>query len=508
MIAWEQQHPEACARILDDGKFFGFRQVGQAKLERFTRFVLVPAVRDADQDAADSRGSPIYQLMELVVRSVLAQNEALTQFKARAQQEYGRLMSPDGVPQLHDLEARLTGVLRSYVPQAEVLLEWLAPDQIEIPMPKAQVHLVEDGFTASVDRVGHGLQRAFILSLLQILAGSLYETGTAGEPTETVGRTAVLPDLILAIEEPELYQHPSRQRYLCRVLRSLADGSIVGVARRTQVVYCTHSPLFVEISSFDNLRRFHKVPNPADPAKPLVTSVRSATIAEVAATLGAIQDIPPRAPFTGESLLSRLIPLMGPLVNEGFFGDAVVLVEGEEDRAAVLGCALLADIDLEAKGVAVVPCGGKTNLDKPLIIFQRLGIPTFVVFDSDSAKGAEGHPAANRSLQRLVGLSEVQDFPETQVSDSFAVFDPELTRVLRDRCGEDLYSGTVERFQNEFGYANGDACRKSPRFVRELLAECQRRGEGCAELTEVVRRIERLAAHRGTIRQAAGFAAQ
>ena len=48
-----------------------------------------------------------------------------------------------------------------------------------------------------------------------------------------------IPNLVLAVEEPELYQHPSRQRHLASVLRRLAEGSISSVAHRTQVVY-TH----------------------------------------------------------------------------------------------------------------------------------------------------------------------------------------------------------------------------------------------------------------------------
>lgn len=501
MQTWEREHSEVSVPMLDDGRFFGFRQVGQSRLERFTRFVLVPAVRDAEQDAADARGSPIYQLMELAVRSALGRNAALAEFRARAQEEYGRLVSPETIPQLHDLETRLTSILRSYVPSAAVLLDWLAAEQIDIPLPKAQVRLDEDGFTAPVDRVGHGLQRAFILSLLQILASSLAEPTQEEEiteTTETVGTIAVMPDLILAIEEPELYQHPNRQRYLCRILRSLADGRLPGVARRTQVLYCTHSPLFVDIANFDSVRRFHKMPNPGDSTQPLVTSVRSVSAVEVAAALAAVQDPPPGAPFTRESLLSRLVPLMGPVVNEGFFGDVVVLVEGEEDRAAILGCAMQMGIDLEARGVAVVPCSGKTNLDKPMIIFRRLGIPTYVIFDSDSTRGPNGHPATNRSLQRLLGISAVVDFPGTQASDGFAIFDTNLSSVMQARLGEELYAGIVERFVGEFGYANADACRKSPMFVRALLEEGRQQERNFDELAQAVNRIVNLVPPRVT----------
>ncbi len=61
----------------------------------------------------------------------------------------------------------------------------------------------------------------------------------AGEPsTETAEEvsTTNMPNLILGIEEPELYQHPNRQRHLSRILLLLAEGSIRGVAEKTKLI--------------------------------------------------------------------------------------------------------------------------------------------------------------------------------------------------------------------------------------------------------------------------------
>ena len=49
MRNWEEQHPEHCVRIRDDGQFFGFTQVAQGYLGQHTKFIYVPAVRDASQ---------------------------------------------------------------------------------------------------------------------------------------------------------------------------------------------------------------------------------------------------------------------------------------------------------------------------------------------------------------------------------------------------------------------------------------------------------------------------
>lgn len=54
--------------------------------------------------------------------------------------------------------------------------------------------------------------------------------------------------LILAVEEPELYMHPTAQRTIRRVLRAISDGN-------DQVLFTTHSPLLVDVTYFDEIIR-------------------------------------------------------------------------------------------------------------------------------------------------------------------------------------------------------------------------------------------------------------
>ena len=502
MEQWEQQYPDKCKPIPDDGKFFGFRQVGQARLEKFTRFVLVPAVRDAEEDAADSKGSAIYQLMELVVRSALERNKKFASFRTKVQEEYASLLSPEAIPQLNELQTRLTSILQSYVPTAAVILKWITGDQVSLPMPRTQVRLLEDRFEAPVDRVGHGLQRAFILSLLQNLASTVGELAAPSESLTEKSeseRVLLIPDLILGIEEPELYQHPNRQRHLSRILYQLSTGQIPGVAKRTQVIYCTHSPLFVDIARFKCVRRLQKVVHPENPELPFITNAHTADPDAIAKQLQSVQDPPSTKPFTTGSLTSRLATVMTPIVNEGFFGDVVALVEGEEDRAVLLGCSQLMGIDLEARGIAVIPCSGKTNIDKPFLVFSALKIPTYVMFDSDSDKGNDGHPEANRSLQRLLNSEPIVDFPQTIVTAGFAICDPNLSTLLKLKSGDDIYVAVAESFVKEYGYKCQDDCKKTPAFVKTLLENMAADGRTFDELTTIIQQLLRLVPSREAI---------
>jgi energy-coupling factor transporter ATP-binding protein EcfA2 len=491
---WEQEHPEDNVRDRDEGQFFGFNEVAQGYLGRFTKLISVPAVRDATTDAAEGRGSAITELMDLVVRSTLAQREDIRQLREETQTRYREIVDAAATGSLQQLEGRLNTTLKSYVSDAAVQLAWLPPDEISIPQPRADVKLSEDGYAAAVERTGHGLQRAFILTMLQHLAVARPQSqeeqgGTeTAKSEETVEATtdnteaAVFPDLVLSIEEPELYQHPSRQRHLASILGQLANGTIAGVANRTQVIYATHSPLFVGIDRFHQVRIFRKVDG--DPDKPRLTAVRSVDGNAIARELWEATDPQPPDVFTWETLEPRLRSILTPFMGEGFFADVAVLVEGEDDRAAILGCAHLMGHDLESRGIAVIPCGGKSNLDRPLVIFRSFGIRCFVLWDGD-AGDPRAHPTENRRLLRLVGEAP-EDWPDTKIKGTFACFKRTLEATLRQEIGDGLFHEVLGQCQTEFTIPKREHAQKNPVVIGELIRRSESRGGTCTTLRSIV----------------------
>ena len=239
LTEWERQNPTKCSRERDNEQFFGFTGVGQGYLGRHTRFIHIPAVRDASEDAIEKRGSSVTEIMDLVVRSASAKRQDLAEFGKSTQERYKEIMNPQNLSELRDLEKVLSSTLQAYVPAAEVLLQWSEFADITIPGPEAQVKLREDDYESKVERTGHGLQRAFIVTMLQhLVAARVPESpgdDTASPDDNHAPVTELkLPSLVLAIEEPELYQHPSRQRHLASVLLKLATVAIPGVAQNTQ----------------------------------------------------------------------------------------------------------------------------------------------------------------------------------------------------------------------------------------------------------------------------------
>lgn len=503
MHHWELAHGDRCTRQRDEGQFFGFTEVGHGYLGRFTRLVTIPAVRDAAEDASEGRGRPITEILDLVVRATLASHEEITKLKHEAQKQYDDVMAEGAAKELDGLENQLTETLQTYVPDAAVDLQWITEGGVEISMPKADVRLVEHGYPTAVARTGHGLQRAFILTMLQHLtaiqswpAGS--ESTEKSEATEAETETPVrsatytMPSLVLAIEEPELYQHPSRQRHLANILLKLASGIVPGVAKITQVLYSTHSPLFVGIDRFNQVRVLRKVANV--PEKPQITKVVEVGGDEMARALWEACDRrdrngKPVPEFTWDTLRGRLQPIMTPWMAEGFFADVVVLVEGEDDRASVLGAALARNYDFESLGVAVIPAGGKSSLDRPCLIFQRFGIPTYVIWDSDRNKG-NAKPRENHILLRVVGAPPC-DWP-CGVSDKYACFETKLEDTVRREIGLQKFDYMLEELQGKFGYTSKEDAIKNPYVFGELLRQARSEGATSPTLDAIIDSIVKL----------------
>src|SRR6267143_2423392 len=84
LTEWEDGHPDSCSRMEDEGQFFGFKEVGQGYLGQFTKFIPIPAVRDASAEAEEGKGSAITELIDLVVRSSLLTRKDLQELKDSA----------------------------------------------------------------------------------------------------------------------------------------------------------------------------------------------------------------------------------------------------------------------------------------------------------------------------------------------------------------------------------------------------------------------------------------
>lgn len=475
LSTWEAENPDKCVPSRDSGQFFSFAKNGSGSLAPYTDYLRIPAVRDATEDAVEGRNSSITQLMDVVVRGVLDTREEVAKFRTQTQAQYEEVLYPTLMPELEGLQARLRSTLSDFAPTSELVLQWSDPAQVNIPLPQAEVRLAEDGYQAAIQGTGHGLQRAFIFTMLQHLATT--EEDSVGGPGAA---SPTGPTLVLGIDEPELYQHPSRQRHLARILRRLATGDTQGVAAHTQVLYTTHSPLFIGLDWFDQVRVLRKVS--AGRQGPKMTTARSADMDSFAEELWEATGRA-GAKFTSRTLRPRLASMMTPWMNEGFFADVVVLVEGEDDRAAILGAAEASAVDFDSLGIAVIPCSGKTNLDRPLVIFRQLDIPVYVVWDGDKGE-KDARSGVNKHLCRLLGRPE-EEWPRF-LDESAACFEVKLEKTLRDEIGGQ-FDAYREQSQLELGLDNQSL--KNPGLVAHILKRAANDGKSSSSLSVIVNNI-------------------
>jgi putative ATP-dependent endonuclease of the OLD family len=495
---WEANHPEQLVLLPDDGQFFGFQNNSRGKLQRHTSFVFIPAVREASADAADSKTSVIGKLLEILVRSQILQRPDILAFKAQMTEAYQALVSAENMPELGALAGTLTADLRGLYQDAEVSLNWREIGEMPVPLPMADVFLKDDGFGGPVDRQGHGLQRAFIFTLLQHLARTTVpEAGDAlvegevdgddGTPAAAVVQT---PTLILAIEEPELYQHPTKQRHFAEVLRGLSSGTLPGVQGHTQVIFGSHSPMFISMGKADEVRLTRRSPSPDSELKQC--TLQALDLATVAQRLERGWG-KPAGTFNAETLMPRL-HILGAELAEGFFANGVILVEGRSDKAALSATARMLGVSLEAAGIAILSAEGKANLDRPYVIFRELGIPTFMLWDCDQQlPEAKRTPAIDLALSKLAKPDDQFDAAPTYdlISDCYAHFEKTLEHKLKEELTPEVHAVCLEAACEQFGVQPSNDTQKIPEIVYQTILRAREHGRESEMLKNLVRAMWR-----------------
>ncbi len=499
LVAWEAAHQEHLVLLPDDGQFFGFQNNSRGKLQRHTSFVFIPAVREASADAADGKTSVIGKLLELLVRSQILLRPDVQAFKQQMSEAYQALVSAENMPELGRLAGTLTSDLKGLYQDAEVALNWREVGEMPVPLPMADVLLKDDGFGGPVDRQGHGLQRAFIFTLLQHLARIVVPevaTETADEPLDESDSThgalpaPQAPTLILAIEEPELYQHPTKQRHFADVLRNLSSGMLPGVQGHTQVIFGSHSPMFVSMGKADEVRLVRRAASEGSAFKECV--VQALNIGSVASTLGRGWDKPDGA-YTAQTLLPRL-HILGSELSEGFFANGVILVEGRSDKAALTATARMMGVSFEAAGIAILSAEGKANLDRPYAIFNELGIPTFILWDCDQNQPVgKRSPATDLALSKLANpTGQFASAPNSDlIAANYAHFENTLEHRIKTDVTPGVFQSCLEAACEPFGVQPSNDTQKIPEVVYQTLAAAQNEGHESEMLKNIVRAMWR-----------------
>ncbi len=338
----------------------------EQRLARRIAYVLIPAATDmAQQVGVMARDSALRRLVGGLLGPAVEQ--ARDAWLARHRTVLDELTESvtAGVGLATDQHVgRINERLAELLPRTTVEIAPSMPDWRPTADPTLRTNVVIDGARHDVSRQGHGVQRAVMMAMLQALAPQAAREGTdedaiAADPG---------PALVIAIEEPELYQHPVRARHFARSLTRLSQSE------GTQVCLATHSPYFVRPEQFAGLRRLTLEHG--------CSRLTSTSIIELAA----VSEL-------DEARVQKRLELELPnAFSEGFFADLALLVEGDTDRVVFETLAEGLGTPLDAVGIAVLAVGGKENLRLAVELLERLGTPTFVAVDGDAFGADRKHP--------------------------------------------------------------------------------------------------------------------
>lgn len=367
MDAWESESSNSSRLVdIDDANashLFGF--TGSAYLGQRFRMILVPAAADlASQVGSTNKGTVLSDIVGSAIASALrtATNNWQEENKEQLDQLHDSVRETMGHA-TRGHEQLINDYLTQYVTDARLrLIGVLDAPQLR-PSASVNVEVTTNGQSFGVERQGHGVQRAVMMAAIQSMARSGELTESADDEAQSLSAPAVL----LAIEEPEIYQHPVRARHFAQVLREVSSRPSI------QVLIATHSPYFVLPEQLEGVRRFTN-----DGVSTEVLGISLQNIAERIAARGSHssdRELERVRKFTHKELPGEF--------SEGLFSDAVVLVEGDTDRAVFQGLAELMQISLDARGVSVISVGGKGGLEIPYHILRLLQIPCHLVFDGD-----------------------------------------------------------------------------------------------------------------------------
>lgn len=462
--AYEEAHPGECEFLPSEDQFYGFSK-GANKLSRFVQWVYVPAVKDATKENIEAKNTALGKLLARTVRSKVKFEDELKALRDDTLERYRKILSAQQGA-LDEVSKSLSTRLAEWAhPNATARLAWTedSKNSVRVEDPAARLFAGEGTFEGDIARFGHGLQRSYLLALLQELAS---------------GDDAGAPRLILACEEPELYQHPPQARYLSDVFVKLAEGN-------AQILVTTHSPYFVSGRGFESVRLVRRISGQK------YSEIGWAAFSDISETYTKV---------TGEKMpdnaqVARLHQALQPHLSEMFFAPRIVLVEGLEDMAYITSWLHLSGMwdDYRRSGCHLVPASGKSWQIEPLIVAQKLGIPCFAIFDSDgdktNAKERARHEIDNKAILSLVGGDVSVPFPtDTAWGKAFVQWPTNLGDTFRSEIGEAVWDAAYHHATDGLGNPLG-SFKKYAMHIGAHLEKLSADGVKIASLDSVCARL-------------------
>lgn len=348
--------------------FHELKSKGMKELQRILpKTLYVPAFEAIDKQTKFMKTNLFGDLLQLSFQQIEENNE-FKMWETRYKNLTERIFVGNSrLQEIKNLEDHLTYYIKEILP-TNIVLSFNLPEVKDFILDAFELQL-DDGVVTSVSQKGHGAQRAVIWSLLRNYLD--------------VRQSNATNNTLFLVEEPELYLHPQAQRVMLRTLNSLAETE--------QVLYSSHSPIFVDLENISAIR--------------LVRKQKNATQIYQFAKLGA-----------DETSLIRMIKWMGDAHNELFFAKSVILYEGATEKVILANMnetpiTDVGDPNLQKKitsaqtldqlGCQLISTGGKFAMPFFTRLLIEAQIPFFVIYDHDSSSNLD-HKETNEHIKNRI----------------------------------------------------------------------------------------------------------
>jgi putative ATP-dependent endonuclease of OLD family len=335
-------------------------------LQKATKFLLIPAVRDASSDhyahllEQTLHAHGLSSLMPRNAGGTTKQYRQLKKVRDTIQKEIIPYVDSTLIPQLTKVfsfppEHRFELSFDVSVPE---ISSWISSN-LKLGFQLGDATKKESAILPLKD-AGTGVQSAVLLALHHI------RTEAAKNPTKTY---------YLAIEEPESYLHPQHQRELFANIRARESENLFAIVT-------THSPYIVADADFTSIGIVRKSDRFSSLHVPAVVSDHDAEV------------------------FNRFSDEVNSLL---FFADKVVLVEGDSDRA-VLRALLKKKYGPRHHRISIIVAGGNQQFSpylKMLRCWKTLKIPFLVVTDFDSLTKENGRAILRGTEDAGVAVANV-----------------------------------------------------------------------------------------------------
>jgi len=254
---------------------------------------------------------------------------------------------------------------------------------------------------------GQGTQRAFIFAVLRVLAEKINKERPTLEKEKK--------DIIIAIEEPELFLHPHQQKIVYSILKELSEQT----KEQIQIVYSTHSSFMVHVEDYQFIGIVRK------PSVIIGTKIFQHT-----------QEI-----FPSESKKEfQLLCQFDPERNELFFAKKVVFVEGDTEKFSLPIILDKLGINPINKGISIIECGCKDGIKLFLQIANKFNqservINYLVIHDKDIPWKDQSDEKKEEKEKQTE--EENEEIANLCGSNPIFVFEPDFERELKLDSGDD-----------------------------------------------------------------------